>query len=207
MTTPETPADTSAKTPAHTLNPGLRFALDFGPLLVFFGVNALAPGDDIAQAVAATAAFMIAIAIAMLISFVKTRRVTAMQIVTGAIVAVFGGLTIYLRDETFIQVKPTAVYLLFAGILLTGLVTGRPLLKLVLESGFPEMTDRGWTLLTRNWALFFLFLAGLNEAARQMLTFDQWVDVKVWGVTGLTFVFALSQTPVLTKHAQATKSD
>lgn len=187
------------------LSPGLRFALDFGPLLVFFAVNSFAPGDDINQAVWATGAFMVAIAIAMTFSFAKTRRITPMQIVTGIVVAVFGGLTIWLRDESFIQIKPTAVYLLFGIVLLTGLFTGRPLLKLVLESGFPSMGEAGWKILTRNWALFFLALAGLNEIARAYLTFDQWVQVKVWGFTIISFVFALSQAPILMKHAEGEK--
>lgn len=183
-------------------SPGLRLALDFGPLLVFFAVNALAPGSDIDQAVWATGAFMGATVIAMIVSYWKTRTVTMMQWVTLVIVGVFGGLTIYLHDETFIQMKPTVVYLIFAAVLLTGLFTGRPLLKAVLESGFPPMTDRGWHLLTRNWALFFLALAVLNEVLRQVLTFDQWVQFKVWGLTILGFVFAASQFPVMNRHAK-----
>ncbi|MHB9878123.1 septation protein A [Pacificimonas sp. ICDLI1SI03] len=184
------------------LSPGLRFLLDLGPLLVFFAVNALAPGDDIDQAVWATSAFMIAIAITMAYSFWKTRRVTPMQIVTAVIVGVFGGLTIYLHDEVFIQIKPTVVYLLFATILFVGLFTGKPLLKLVLESGFPDMSQRGWDLMTRNWALFFLALAILNEVVRAMFTFDQWVQFKVWGVTGLSFVMAIAQAPIMMKHTE-----
>ena len=188
-------------------SPGLRLALDFGPLLVFFAVNALAPGSDIDQAVWATGAFMGATVIAMLVSYWKTRTVTMMQWVTLVIVGVFGGLTIYLHDETFIQMKPTVVYLIFAAVLLTGLFTGRPLLKMVLESGFPPMTDRGWHLLTRNWALFFLALAVLNEVLRQVLTFDQWVQFKVWGLTILGFVFAASQVPIMTRHAKDSPAD
>ena len=188
-------------------SPGLRLALDFGPLLFFFAVNALAPGSDIDQAVWATGAFMGATVIAMLVSYWKTRTVTMMQWVTLVIVGVFGGLTIYLHDETFIQMKPTVVYLIFAAVLLTGLFTGRPLLKMVLESGFPPMTDRGWHLLTRNWALFFLALAVLNEVLRQVLTFDQWVQFKVWGLTILGFVFAASQFPIMTRHAKDSPAD
>lgn len=181
---------------------GLRAALDFGPLLIFFAVNALAPGDDVNQAVWATGAFMAATLIAMGISWAKTHHIAPIQWVTGVLVAVFGGLTIYLRDETFIQIKPTAVYLLFAAVLLTGLVTGRPLLKLVLESGFPAMSHTGWARLTRNWALFFLALAGLNEIVRHVFTFDQWVQFKVWGVTILSIVFAVSQAPLMQRHSE-----
>ncbi|MGB7405371.1 MAG: septation protein A [Pacificimonas sp.] len=189
------------------LAPGLRFALDFGPLLIFFAVNSFAPGDDVNQAVWATGAFMIALALAMAYTIYKVRKVTPMQIVTAVIVGVFGGLTIYLRDETFIQVKPTAVYLLFAGVLFTGLFTGRPLLKLVLESGFPDMTDAGWRVMTRNWALFFLALAILNEIVRAQFTFDQWVQFKVWGITIISIVFALTQAPLMMKHSSEKERD
>lgn len=193
------------------LNPkepaGLRFALDFGPLLVFFAVNALAPGDDVDQAVWATGAFMAATVVAMIVSYWKTKKVTAMQWVTLVIVGVFGGLTIWLHDETFIQMKPTVVYLVFAAVLFTGLFTGRPLLKLVLQSGFPPLTDKGWMLMTRNWGLFFIGLAVLNELARAFLTFDQWVQFKVWGLTILGFLFAFTQVPLLSRHSAGKPSD
>lgn len=181
---------------------GLRMALDFGPLLVFFAVNSLAPGDDVNQAVWATTAFMIATAIAMIVSKVKTGRIGPMQWFTGIIVAVFGGMTIYLRDESFFQIKTTIIYAMFAAILFFGLITGRPLLKLVLESGFPEMDDHGWKKLTRNWAIFFLAMAILNEALRYYLTFDQWVAFKVWGVLVISMIFAAAQAPILMKHGK-----
>jgi intracellular septation protein len=180
----------------------LRVALDFGPLLVFFAVNSLAPGDDVNQAVWATSAFMIATAIAMIVSKVKTGRVGPMQWFTGIIVAVFGGMTIYLRDESFFQIKTTIIYAMFAAILFFGLLTGRPLLKLVMESGFPEMDDHGWKKLTRNWAFFFLAMAILNEGLRAYLTFDQWVAFKVWGVLVISMIFAASQAPILMKHGK-----
>lgn len=181
---------------------GLRVALDFGPLLVFFAVNSLAPGDDVNQAVWATSAFMIATAIAMIVSKVKTGRVGPMQWFTGIVVAIFGGMTIYLRDESFFQIKTTIIYAMFAAILFFGLVTGRPLLKLVLESGFPEMDDHGWKKLTRNWAIFFLAMAILNEGLRAYLTFDQWVAFKVWGVLVISMIFAAAQAPILMKHGK-----
>lgn len=180
----------------------LRVALDFGPLLVFFAVNSLAPGDDVNQAMWATGAFMIATAVAMIVSKVKTGRVGPMQWFTGIIVAVFGGLTIYLHDERFFQIKTTIIYAMFAAILFFGLLTGRPLLKLVMESGFPEMDDLGWKKLTRNWAFFFLAMAILNEGLRAYLTFDQWVAFKVWGVLVISMIFAASQAPILMKHGK-----
>ena len=190
-----------------TKGSGLRMALDFGPLLVFFAVNSLAPGDDVNQAMWATGAFMIATAIAMIVSKLKTGRVGPMQWFTGIIVAVFGGLTIYLHDERFFQIKTTIIYAMFAAILFFGLLTGRPLLKLVMESGFPEMDDHGWKKLTRNWAIFFLAMAGLNEGLRAYLTFDQWVAFKVWGVLVISMIFAASQAPILMKHGKDQETD
>ena len=181
---------------------GLRMALDFGPLLVFFAVNSLAPGDDVTQAVWATVAFMAATAVAMAVALVKFRRIAPMQWFTAAIVGVFGGLTIWLHDASFIQMKPTIVYAMFAAILLFGLLTGRPLLKLVLESGFPAMTPEGWRKLTRNWGLFFLGMALLNEVLRHTLSFDQWVTFKVWGVLVISFAFAAAQAPILLRHSE-----
>jgi intracellular septation protein len=181
---------------------GLRMALDFGPLLIFFAVNSLAPGDDVEQAVWATAAFMIATAVAMAVSWLRARRIAPMQWFTGLVVAVFGGLTIWMYDATFIQLKPTIVYAMFAAILFFGLATGRPLLKLVLESGFPAMTAEGWRKLTRNWALFFVAMAVLNEVLRAVLSFDQWLTFKVWGVLVISLVFAAAQAPILLRHAE-----
>ncbi len=184
--------------PAST---GLRMALDFGPLLVFFLVNSYAPGENIDQAIMATGAFMVATAIAMAVSKWKTGRIAPMQWFTGIVVAVFGGMTIYLRNEAFIQIKPTVIYVTFAAILFFGLFTGRPLLKMVLESGFPAMTAEGWRKLTRNWALFFLGMAVLNEVLRAVLTFDQWVAFKVWGVFAISMIFAVLQAPILMRHS------
>ncbi|MBZ6380069.1 septation protein IspZ [Pacificimonas flava] len=181
--------------------------LDLGPLVVFFAVNALAPGDDVDQAVWATGAFMVAMTAAMIYTYWKDRKVTPMQLITLVLVGVFGGLTIYLHDEAFIQMKPTISYLLFAGILFGGLFTGRPLLKLVLAAGMPPLSDRGWRKMTLNWALFFTAMAVANELARAYLTFDQWVNFKVWGLTILGFVFALTQVPLLNRYARQKKTE
>ncbi len=172
----------------------LKLAVDYGPLLLFFVANKF--GDIFV----ATAVFMAATAIAMAVSWVMTRHIPAMLILTGVIVAIFGGLTLWLRDDNFIKIKPTLIYGMFASILGFGLVTKRPTLKLVLGEALPTLTDAGWTKLTRNWALFFVALMGANEVARQILTTDQWVNFKVWGVTAVTMVFALAQTPLLARH-------
>lgn len=188
-------------TEKRELSTSLKLAVDYGPLLVFFGVNSLAPGSDVDQAVAATSAFMVATAAAMLVSKLKTGRISTMLWVTGVVVAVFGGLTIYLHDQRFIQIKPSIVYAVLSGTLFFGLVTRRPLLRTVLESGFPALKPEGWHKLTRNFAWFFLAMVGINEVARQMLSFDAWVTFKVWGVTALSFAFMFTQLPMLMKHS------
>jgi intracellular septation protein len=177
-----------------TMPTALKLAVDFGPLLVFFAAN------KFGGVFVATAAFMVATGIAMAVSWMKTRHIPAMLLLTGAIVLVFGGLTLWLKDETFIKLKPTLIYGMFAGILGFGLATKRPYLKLVLGEALPALTDAGWTKLTRNWALFFIALMAANEVARQLLTTDQWISFKVWGVTIATMVFALAQAPLLARH-------
>lgn len=183
------------------LSTGLKLAVDYGPLLIFFAVNAKAPGSDVDQAVAATIAFMLATGVAMLVSKLKTGRISAMLWVTGVVVAVFGGLTIYLHDQRFIQVKPSIVYAVLSATLFFGLLTGRPLLRTVLEAGFPALKPEGWHKLTRNFACFFAAMVAVNEAARQILSFDDWVTFKVWGVSAISFAFMFTQMPLLMKHS------
>lgn len=202
---PPMPAETPERTLTPTLTPAptltrapmptaLKLAIDFGPLLIFFGAN------KFGGVFTATAAFMVATLVAMAVSWWKTRHIPPMLIFTGLIVLVFGGLTLWLQDETFIKLKPTLIYGMFAGILLFGLATKRSYLKLVMGEALPALTDAGWTKLTRNWALFFLALMGANEVARQLLTTDQWINFKVWGVTATTFAFAMAQAPLLARH-------
>lgn len=182
--------------PTRPVPPALRIALDYGPLLAFFAASKL---YDI---FVATAVFMVAIVLAIGVSRWKSGRVSPMLWFTGAVVLVFGAATLWLGDAEFIKLKPTIIYLVMAAILVFGIVTKRPLLKLVLNDSFPAVDAEGWRKLTRNWALLFVGLAIANEVARRMLTTDQWVDFKVWGVTALTFIFALSQAPILMRHAE-----
>jgi intracellular septation protein len=183
------------------LPPALKLAIDFGPLLVFFAAN------KFGGVFTATAAFMVATLAAMAVSWWKTRHIPAMLIFTGIIVLVFGGLTLWLQDETFIKLKPTLIYGMFAAILLFGLKTRRPYLKVVLGQALPTLTEEGWRKLQRNWALFFIALMAANEVARRVLTTDQWVDFKVWGITISLFVFALAQGPMMMKHGLTLDDD
>ncbi len=190
------------------LSPGFRMLIDFGPLLVFFAVNYLYPSEsELQKALAATAAFMVSMAIAMGLSFWKAGRISPMLWISGGLVLVFGSLTIYFHDQTWIQIKPTVVYTMFATVLAYGLITNKPLLQMLLESAYPGLSARGWRLLTINWVIFFVAMAVMNEVARQMLSWDAWLNYKAWGVTGMTFVFALANVPMLMKHGLQTQKD
>jgi intracellular septation protein len=179
---------------------GLRMAIDYGPLAIFFAVNFLTPGPALARVLAATGAFMVATIVAMIVSRVKTGHISAMLWMSGALVLVFGGLTLYFHDETFLKMKPTIVYAMFAAILAFGLATGRPLLQGLLGAAYPGLSGEGWRKLTRNWALFFLFMAVLNEIVWRSTTWDVWVSFKLWGAVPMTLVFAMANVPMLMRH-------
>jgi len=184
--------------PAATEKPELtgwkKIAVDFGPLVVFFiAYNRF-------DMFVATAAFMVAIAAAVTASWILTRHVPAMLWFTAALVGFFGALTLWLKDETFIKMKPTAVYLIFAAILGFGLATGRNYLKNLFEKAFTGLSDAGWQQLTIRWALFFVTMAIANEIAWRAFSTDIWVHFKTWGDTLLTFIFALTQIPMMKKH-------
>src|ERR1700760_1829339 len=174
-------------------HPMFKLATELGPLLVFFIANAKF------QLFVATGAFMVAIVAAMIASYVVTRHVPVMALVTGAIVIVFGTLTLVLHDETFIKVKPTIIYGLFAATLGGGLLFGRSFIALMFDQMF-NLTAEGWRLLTMRWALFFLGMAVLNEVIWRTQTTDFWVAFKAFGAIPLTMVFAISQMPVIKRY-------
>ena len=153
----------------------------------------------------ATAVFMVAILVALAASYALTRRLPVMALVSAFVVVVFGGLTLILQDELFIKLKPTIIYLLFAGTLFGGILFRKPLLALVFDQMF-HLTEEGWRKLTVRWALFFLALAVLNEIVWRTQSTDFWVAFKAFGVLPLTFVFAMLQYPLLTKY-DASRSD
>ena len=179
---------------------GSQLLIDVGPLLVFFAANFFAPVPAALKIFAATGAFMAAKVAAMIYSALLVRRISPMGWFTGVLVVVMGGVTIWLHDETFIKMKPTFYYLLVAALLAFGLFTGRPLLKRVLGSSYPGLDEDGWRKLTRNWALFFAFMAVLNEGVWRNTTTDFWIGFKLWGAIPLTFLFALANIPMLLKH-------
>ena len=172
----------------------LNFLVDFGPLLIFF------IAFKIGGILTGTAAFMVAIVIALGLSLVKFRKVSPMTWLSAVLVVGFGGLTLYFNDPQFIQLKPTLIYSGFAILLFGGLVFGRPLLRYVLGAVFEGLNETGWLKLSRNWALFFAAMAVLNEVMRVYLSFDTWLTVKVWGVTILSLVFGAANLPMLMRH-------
>jgi intracellular septation protein len=180
-----------------------RLLIDIGPLLIFFLTNYLAPVPGPLRIFAATAAFMAAMIAAMIYSQIRYRSISPLLLFSGFMVVVLGGLTIWLQNETFIKVKPTIYYLLVAGLLAFGLRTGRPFLKMVLGSAYPGLDERGWMLLTRNWAIFFAFMAALNEVVWRASSTDFWVGFKLWGAIPLTFLFAAANVPMLLRHGLA----
>lgn len=191
------------KTPA---SPGVRMAIDFGPLAVFFAVNSFVPGTALERMIAATAAFMLAMFGAMVLSWIKTRHISPMLWISGALVLVFGGLTLYFHDATFIKMKPSIVYALFGIILGYGLLANKPLLQMLLETAYPGLSPKGWRLLTINWALFFVAMAVLNEIVWRVTApgptddMTKWLAFKFPGVPIITVIFAMANIPMLLKH-------
>jgi len=186
-------------------NGTLSLMLDFGPLLVFFltykGAGWIwGPGNPITAMTFSTAAFMLSIVIAVIVSKVKLGRISPMLWLSALLILFFGGLTIYFHDQRFIQIKPTIIYAFFALMLFAGLVRGKPLLKYLLQAAYDGLTHEGWLKLSRNWALFFVAMAVANEVMRRSMSFDAWLAVKVWGVTIVSVVFAVANIPMLMRH-------
>lgn len=174
--------------------PGLRIALDYGPLIAFFAAV------KFSDVFAGTLVFMGAIAIAVAVSKWRLGSISPMLWLSAVLVIGFGGLTLYLHDQRFIQIKPTVIYAMLSGVLLFGVITGRPMLQYLFEAAYQGLDARGWALLTRNWAWWFAAMAVANEAMRATLSFDAWLTAKVWGVTAATLVFGAAHLPMLMRH-------
>jgi len=176
------------------LHPLLKLALDLGPLVLFFAANSRY------GIFVATATFMVAVVAALAVSYMLTRALPIMPVVTAIIVLVFGGLTLVLHNDLFIKIKPTIIYALFGAVLVGGLLFNKSLLGVVFDSLF-HLTAQGWRKLTWRWAIFFFALAVLNEIVWRNTTTDTWVTFKVFGVIPLTFMFGALQYPLLKKYA------
>ena len=196
MTAPtsRTPAsETIATPPRKALNPMLKFALELGPLALFFIVYSRV------GIFAATGILMASVLVTLGVSYAMLRRFPIMPLITAVIVLIFGSLTLILHDETLIKIKPTALYILFGAALFVGLWLNKPLLKILFD-GALHVTDEGWRKLTWRWAFFFLALAVLNEIVWRTQTTDLWVKFKTFGFLPLTLLFALAQAPLIMKY-------
>ena len=223
--------------PSAKSSPGLRLAIDYGPLLVFFAITFIAPAEPmralvssftdtlaaktqleallIARVIGATLGFIVATVVAMALSKAKLGGISPMLWISGALVVVFGGLTIYFADPRFIKMKPTFVYAIFASVLTFGLITRRPLLQQLLGSAYPGLTEAGWTKLTRNWAVFFLVMAIANEVVwrwtaanmSEAAAFRAWTLYKFPGCVIITLLFAFANVPMLMRHGLNVEGD
>jgi intracellular septation protein len=167
--------------------------VDFGPLAVFFVAYKMG------GLMAATLALIVATLVALAIGYWATRRLAAMPLVTAIIVVIFGGLTLWLNDGVFIKMKPTIVQGIFALLLFGGLILKRPTLQYVMGEAL-RLSDSGWRQLTLRFALFFTFMAILNEIVWRNVSEDLWIDFKVFGIFGLTILFTLAQMPLMKRH-------
>ncbi|WP_019220962.1 septation protein A [Bartonella senegalensis] len=193
-----------------SLSPTLKFFLEMGPLVVFFLANY--KGEWLINNIEifkrfnkplfpATAIFMIAIVIALGLSWVIARKIPIMPLISGIFVLVFGSLTLWLHNDTFIKMKPTIINILFAVILFGGLFFKKPLLRYVFDSTF-KLDDLGWHKLTYRWAFFFIFLAVLNEVIWRNFSDNFWTNFKVFGIMPITILFMLTQMPIIIKHSK-----
>lgn len=189
----------------------LGVAVDYGPLIVFLAVYRFnAPQEseiaaEIAAIVKGTIGFIIAAIGALIFSKWKLGRISPMLWFSTALIVGFGSLTIFFGDPTFVQLKPTIIYVVFGVALLVGWKLGKPLLKILLEAAFEGLEESGWLKLSRNWGVFFLFLAALNEVLRHFYNvdngnFETWLWAKIWVFLPITFLFTFSQIPMLLKH-------
>mgnify|MGYP001190445804 CR=1 FL=1 len=190
-------------TEKRELAPLAKLALEMGPLVVFFLVNSygdrwfgVAPDKRLFLA---TGIFVVAVLASLAVTWTLVRKLPVMPLVSAVVVTVFGGLTLVLHDELFIKLKPTIVNTLFGAVLVWAGLTGRNVLKLVLDSVF-DLTEEGWRLLSWRWAIFFFVLAALNEIVWRTQTTDFWVAFKVWGIMPLTMIFAMAQLPLIMRH-------
>lgn len=211
---PEKPNNPPEAKPAAKKSGWINLVLDYGPVLLFFIIyRRFAPAghtdslQEVTAVIYGTVAFMIGAVIALVVSVVKFRRVSPMLWLSTALIVFFGGLTVLLHDQFYIQIKPTAIYLLFGGALLGGWLRGKALLKILLEAAFEGLDDAGWMLLSRNWGWFFLVLAVMNEGFRHWLSFGGWLQAKLYVFLPASFLFTFAHMPMLLRHGLAADAE
>lgn len=181
-------------------SPLVRLALDLGPLVIFFAAF------KFGGIYVATGVFMAASVASLGIGYAMTRKLSPMPLVTALLVLVFGGLTLYLKNDTFIKMKPTVLYAFFGAVLIGGLAFNRLFIKAVFAQAF-DLSEEGWRKLTWRWGIFAFALAALNEFIWRTYSTNIWVDFKVWAIIPLVFLFALAQTPLVLKHDVSVPED
>jgi intracellular septation protein len=182
-----------SETTRKELPQGLKLALDFAPLVAFFVAY------KVGGVYWATSIIIALTIVSLIIGYAMTGRVAKFPLFSGMLITVMGGLTLYLHNDMFVKMKPTAANLIFAGILGGGLLTNRMFLKDLLGSAV-EMPQAAWRMLTWRWVMFFIALAGLNEYVWRTMPEATWVNFKVFGLMGLTMVFAVANAPFMARH-------
>lgn len=173
----------------------IKFLIEIGPLLAFFMAN------SIWGIFGATITMMVLMPIAMYTSWRLQGKISPTIWLSTFLILVMGAATLYLNDERFIKIKPTVLYAFFSLLLFYGMWRDKPFLKYFFDQAVPPISERGWFLLTRNWAIFLMFKAVLNEAVWRSVSTDTWVSAKVFGFTAITFIFFFSQIPMMMRHA------
>jgi len=175
------------------MKPIYKILIDIGPLAVFF-IFYTKSGLQ-----ASILPLMIATVIAVLFSYILEKKIPIMPTVGAGIVLIFGGLTIYFDNEVFIKMKPTIINLVFAVILYGGMLIKKPLLKILLGAAL-KLEEEGWRILTYRWIGFFIALAILNEIVWRTQSTDIWVNFKVFAILPITFIFTMTQFPLIKKY-------
>lgn len=195
------------------INGALKAALEFGPILLFFiGYLKLKDqtfhimGTDYQGFLVMTALFIPVMIVTTGLLWALTGTLSKMQVATVVLVVVFGGLSVWLRDERFFKMKPTMIYLIFGGVLGFGLLRGQSYLRVVMDAALP-LTHEGWMILTRRMCGFFFLLAIANEVIWRTMSTDAWVNFKTFGLPLAMFGFLLTQGGVLTRHSSEEKPD
>ena len=173
----------------------MKQLFEFFPLIVFFVVYYKSDKDLYLS----ITAVIIATLVSLVALYIKERKISTMMLVSTVILLVFGGLSIFLKNDIFFKMKPTIINALFAIILIGSTFFNKPVLKMLLNSSM-KLTDQGWSLMNKLWSGFFIFLALLNEIVWRTQTTDVWVNFKVFGIMGITVVFTIVQIPILKRH-------
>lgn len=175
----------------------LKLFIEMFPIILFFYAY---DAEDMESVFLATKVFMGAMVVSMIASKVVFKKIGMMLWVSGGLVGILGGATIYFHSEIFIKLKPTILYSFFAAALLGGLAFGKFFLKNVFEAGFPPMPDEAWKKLSFRFGLFYIFNAVLNEIIHRNFAFDTWIATKIWLFMPLSLLFMMAQMPMLMKY-------